>query len=227
MKSSVVLFSGGLDSTVCLGLAAKEFDNVIALSFSYGQKHSKELLSARKIVESYSNVEHVVVEFDAALWGGSSLTDGSLNIPLSVSKGIPPTYVPARNIIFLSFGLSVAEAKEAEAVYIGVNALDYSGYPDCRPEFIQAFRKVAELGQKRGVEGNAVRIMTPIIDMSKADIVRKAKEIGVPLELTWSCYSGGEKPCAACDSCRLRAKGFAEAGITDLALEGAVNESDG
>lgn len=219
MSKAVVIFSGGLDSTVCLGLATSQFDKVFALSFDYGQRHSRELRSAKQIIARYPEVEHLVVNFDAGKWGGSSLTDATKAIPESLSDEIPNTYVPARNIIFLSFALSVAEAKEAEAVYIGVNALDYSGYPDCRPEFIEAFEKVAELGQKRGIEGNPVKVLTPLIKLTKAGIVKKAIELGVPVELTWSCYQGGESPCGVCDSCRLRQKGFFEAGITDPALE--------
>lgn len=219
MSKAVVIFSGGLDSTVCLGLAASQFDKVFALSFDYGQRHSRELRNAKQIIAKYPGVEHLVVNFDAGKWGGSSLTDATKAIPESLSDEIPNTYVPARNIIFLSFALSVAEAKEAEAVYIGVNALDYSGYPDCRPEFIEAFKKVAELGQKRGVEGDPVKVLTPLIKHTKAGIVKKAIELGVPVELTWSCYQGGELPCGVCDSCRLRQKGFFEAGISDPALE--------
>lgn len=219
MSKAVVIFSGGLDSTVCLGLATSQFDKVFALSFDYGQRHSRELRNAKQIIARYPEVEHLVVKFDAGKWGGSSLTDATKAIPESLSDEIPNTYVPARNIIFLSFALSVAEAKEAEAVYIGVNALDYSGYPDCRPEFIEAFEKVAELGQKRGVEGDPVKVLTPLIKLTKAGIVKKAIELGVPVELTWSCYQGGESPCGVCDSCRLRQKGFFEAGITDPALE--------
>lgn len=220
MSKAVVVFSGGLDSTVCLGLAKEEFDNVIALSFDYGQRHSRELQNAGRIIARYPGVEYLTVNFDASMWGGSSLTDHNIDVPDNSSDDIPNTYVPARNIIFLSFALSVAEAKGADAVFIGVNALDYSGYPDCRPEFIDAFQKMAELGQKRGVEGDPILVRTPLIDLSKADIVRKAIELKVPVELTWSCYQGGERPCGICDSCRLRQKGFSEAGVIDKALEG-------
>lgn len=218
MGKAVVLFSGGLDSTVCLGIAVNDFDHVTALSFDYGQRHSKELQNAKQVIARYPSVEHLVIKFDAGKWGGSSLTDSNMIIPDGLQDGIPSTYVPARNIIFLSFALSVAEATNADAVFIGVNVLDYSGYPDCRPEFIKAFQEVARVGQKRGVEGNPVEIYTPLIDLSKAGIARMAVELKVPIELTWSCYSGGDSPCGVCDSCRLRAKGFAEAGIEDPAL---------
>lgn len=219
MSSVVVVFSGGLDSSVCLALAEKEFDKVYALSFLYGQRHSREIDSAEKIVARYKKVEHIVVDLDFRKWGGSALTDTSIDLPTeSQSDNIPVTYVPGRNIVFLSVALSFAEARGASSVYMGVNALDYSGYPDCRPEFIDAFRKVAETGQKQGVEGQPVKIETPLIDLTKADIVRLAVENDVPLELTWSCYAGGDVPCGKCDSCRLRAKGFEEAGIQDPAL---------
>jgi 7-cyano-7-deazaguanine synthase len=163
--------------------------------------------------------DHLVVELDTTAWGGSALTDAAIDVPAGgTSEGIPTTYVPARNSIFLAVALGVAEARRLDGVWMGVNAIDYSGYPDCRPEFIEAFRQVAATGQKRGVEGNPVGIRTPLISATKAEIVRMGIESGAPLALTWSCYRGGDTPCGTCDACLLRAQGFAGAGVTDPAL---------
>jgi len=220
---AVVVLSGGLDSTVCLALAAgegeRESDGLVALTFDYGQRHGVEVERARLIADRYG-AEWLRVEVDASQWGGSALTDASVAVPVDCVDAdvIPVTYVPARNLIFLSVAMGVAEARDADAVYLGVNALDYSGYPDCRPEFIDSFRKTAALALKRGVEGRPVEIRTPLIDSTKAAIVRLGIEVGAPLELTWSCYLGGDAPCGECDACRLRAKGFAEAGVDDPAL---------
>jgi 7-cyano-7-deazaguanine synthase len=220
---AVVVLSGGLDSTVCLALAAGEgerkSDGLVALTFDYGQRHGVEVERARLVADRYG-AEWLRVELDASQWGGSALTDASVAVPVDGVDAdvIPVTYVPARNLIFLAVAMGVAEAREADAVYLGVNALDYSGYPDCRPEFIDSFRKTAALALKRGVEGRPVEIRTPLIDRTKADIVRLGIEVGAPLELTWSCYLGGDTPCGECDACRLRAKGFAEAGVDDPAL---------
>ena len=204
---------------MCLALAAREGDDVVALTFDYGQRHGVEVERARLIAGRYG-AEWLPVRLDASQWGGSALTDASLDVPVDgVDAGvIPVTYVPARNLIFLSVAMAVAEARDADAVYLGVNALDYSGYPDCRPEFIESFRRTAALALKRGVEGRPVDIRTPLIDLTKADIVRLGLEVSAPLELTWSCYLGGDRPCRECDACRLRAKGFAEAGVLDPAL---------
>ncbi|MBV8982240.1 MAG: 7-cyano-7-deazaguanine synthase QueC [Acidimicrobiia bacterium] len=219
---AVVVLSGGLDSTVCLALAAREPADgqpLVALTFDYGQRHRIEIDRASAVAGLYS-AQWLCVELDASQWGGSALTDASLAVPVDGGEedAIPVTYVPARNLIFLSVAMGVAEARDADAVYLGVNALDYSGYPDCRPEFIESFRQTAALALKRGVEGRPVDIRTPLIDLSKADIVRLGVEVGAPLQLTWSCYLGGERPCGECDACRLRAKGFAEAGVGDPAL---------
>ena len=212
------MLSGGLDSTVCLALAARE-GSVVALTFDYGQRHRVEIERARLVAERYG-AEWLCVQLDASQWGGSALTDASVDVPVDGVEAdvIPVTYVPARNLIFLSVAMGVAEARDAGAVYLGVNALDYSGYPDCRPEFIDSFRATAALALKRGVEGNPVELRTPLIDLTKADIVRLGVEVAAPLELTWSCYLGFERPCGECDACRLRAKGFAEAGVDDPAL---------
>jgi len=204
---------------VCLALAAREGGPVVALTFDYGQRHGVEIERARRIAERYG-AEWLCVRLDASQWGGSALTDTAIDVPVDGvdTDGIPVTYVPARNLIFLSVAMGVAEARDADAVYLGVNALDYSGYPDCRPEFIGSFRQTAALALKRGVEGRPVAIRTPLIDLTKAGIVRLALEVGAPMELTWSCYLGGDRPCGECDACRLRAKGFAEAGVADPAL---------
>ena len=216
-----MLLSGGLDSTVCMAVARADGHDVVAVCFDYGQRHRIEL-GCSAAVAAHFHAEHIVVSLNAGDWGGSALTDPTIAIPQTgtvSSAGIPVTYVPARNIIFLSIALGIAEARAADAVYIGVNALDYSGYPDCRPEFIEAFRVVAAVGQRRGVEGNPVQIVTPLLDLTKADIVRTGVTRGAPLQLTWSCYEGGAAPCGACEACVLRARGFAEAGIADPALE--------
>ena len=220
-RGAVVILSGGLDSTVCLAEATTTYDIVIALSIDYGQRHRVELERARLIASHY-DVEHVEQRLDLSSWGGSALTDASIEVPNAVDAAdgppIPITYVPGRNLIFLSLAVALAEARDCEAVFIGVNALDYSGYPDCRPEFIESFRATASLALRVGVEGAAVAIATPLIDLSKAEIVQRGIELGAPLDLTWSCYRGNEDPCGDCDSCVLRAKGFSEAGVADPAL---------
>lgn len=219
-KGAVVLCSGGLDSTVVMAMAMSESGKVIALTFDYGQRHSRELLAA-KAVASHYGVEQITVRINADAWGGSALTDSELEIPQAreIDSSIPVTYVPARNLIFLSVALGVAEARNADAVYIGVNALDYSGYPDCRPEFIASFQESARLGLKRAVEGNPIEIKAPLISMSKAEIIMAALEIGAPIALTWSCYQGGITPCGSCDACLLRQRGFDTAGVVDPAIE--------
>jgi 7-cyano-7-deazaguanine synthase len=215
----LVLLSGGLDSTVCLSLAAVEQGAApLALTFDYGQRHRTELDRAAGIAGHYRS-EHLVVHLDVSAWGGSALTDPAIDVPQAGSTvGIPVTYVPARNSIFLAVGLGVAEARGLDAVWIGVNAIDYSGYPDCRPEFIEAFRGVAATGQRRGVDGDPIDLRTPLISSTKEDIVRLGVDGGAPLHLTWSCYRGGDRPCGACDACELRARGFAGAGVADPAL---------
>ncbi len=213
----VVLLSGGLDSATTLAIAVEECSEVHALSFDYGQRHSRELESAKRIAEHYG-VKHKIIPLDLRSIGGSALTD-DIEVPErnleDIEKEIPVTYVPARNTILLSYALAYAEVIDADRIYIGVNALDYSGYPDCRPEYIRAFQEVARLGTKRGVEGRPIEIRTPLIHMTKAEIIKRGMELGVPYELTWSCYRGGEKACGRCDSCLLRLKGFMEAGYED------------
>ncbi|HZN14896.1 MAG TPA: 7-cyano-7-deazaguanine synthase QueC [Acidimicrobiales bacterium] len=211
-----VILSGGLDSTVCLAIADRDCDEVLAVTYDYGQRHKVEVGHAAAVAASYG-AEHLVVPIDLRGWGGSALTDDTIAIPDDGGAGIPVTYVPARNLIFLAVAVGIAEARDLDAVYIGVNALDYSGYPDCRPEFVDAFAATAALALKRGVEGNPVDVRAPLIAMPKADIVRLAIELDAPLHLTYSCYRGGDRPCGACDSCRIRAAAFADASIADPA----------
>ena len=218
MPGDLVVLSGGLDSTVCMALAAAGSDRApLALTFDYGQRHRVELDRAAGVAGHYRS-EHLVVHLDTSAWGGSALTDPAVDVPTGGSgDGIPVTYVPARNSIFLAVALGVAEARDLDQVWIGVNAIDYSGYPDCRPEFIDAFRGVAATGQRRGVEGDPIAIRTPLIDRTKEEIVLLGTGLDAPLHLTWSCYLGGDRPCGACDACRLRAQGFAAAGLDDPA----------
>ena len=217
-RHAVVLFSGGLDSTTCLAIARRDGFEPIALSFRYGQRHTVELDCARSIATT-SGVEHIVTDIDLGAFGGSALVDPSIEVPLEESsKGvIPVTSVPARNTVFLSFALALAEARGAHDIYIGVNAVDYSGYPDCRPEFIDAFQRVADLATREGVEGRRVTIHTPLIDLTKAEIVMLGSSLGVDYSVTSTCYdpdaTGGA--CGTCEACRLRAAGFAQAGLAD------------
>jgi 7-cyano-7-deazaguanine synthase len=217
---AVILLSGGLDSSTVLHLAKSEGDDCYALSFDYQQRHRRELEAARSIATTVGVVAHQVVNFDLRLWGGSALTDDRVDLPqdrdlAAMSESIPVTYVPARNTIFLSFALAYAEAIAASRVYIGVNALDYSGYPDCRPDYIEAMRSVFRLGTKQGREGEPIEIVTPLIDLKKTEIIQLGDRLGVPWAQTWSCYSGDSVPCGTCDSCRLRLAAFAELGMVD------------
>jgi len=217
-KKAVVLYSSGLDSSTCMAIARAEGFAPYAISFSYGQRHNYELSVARQNAKLIGAVEHLVVEFDLRLMGGSALT-ADIDVPKDgVGDYIPVTYVPARNTIFLSFALGWAEVLGATDIYIGVNALDYSGYPDCRPEYIAAYEKMANLATKAGVEGaSPLKIHAPLISMSKADIILHGVALGVDYSLTHSCYDPGPDglSCGKCDSCRLRLKGFAEAGLSD------------
>ncbi|MFP5378138.1 MAG: 7-cyano-7-deazaguanine synthase QueC [Acidimicrobiia bacterium] len=225
MSAAVVALSGGLDSTVCLALARADRHRPLALTFDYGQRHRAELARAAAVAD-HAGAEHLVVSIDLRGWGGSALTDDAVDVPSPSAGGpgagpVPVTYVPARNLVFLSIAVGLAEARHADAVYLGVNALDYSGYPDCRPEFVESFRATAALALKRGVEGRPVEVRTPLIGLTKAAIVRLGLELGAPLALTWSCYREVEAPCGDCDACALRARGFAEAGVADPALRTA------
>lgn len=213
-KRAVVLLSGGLDSAVTLYYALRKGYKCHCLIFDYGQRHKKEINSAKKVADTAGCVYQVI---NIGLpWKGSSLLDEGLKLPADRQVTIPSTYVPGRNIVFLSFALSCAEALGAEAVFIGAHAQDYSGYPDCRPEFYRAFTKAAKAGTKAGVEGNPIKIITPLINKNKSQIVKLGRKLDVPFEYTWSCYEGAESPCGTCDSCYFRAKGFKEAGLEDL-----------
>ena len=226
---AVVLLSGGLDSATALAIAQADGFQPYALSFRYGQRHTIELEAARRVAEALGAVEHVVAEIDLRVFGGSALT-AEAAVPkgrstAEMGDGIPITYVPARNTIFLAFALAWAETLEASDVFIGVNALDYSGYPDCRPEYVHAFEQMANLATKAGVEGRQhLHIHTPLIQLTKAQIIRRGLALGVDYRLTHSCYdpTPAGRPCGACDSCLLRAKGFAEAGVADPALTAAA-----
>ncbi|MDO7834063.1 7-cyano-7-deazaguanine synthase QueC [Sphingobium sp. HBC34] len=216
-KFAVVLLSGGLDSMVAGGLAREAGYHVLALSIDYNQRHRVELGAATRVAESLGAIRHIVLPLDLTAFGGSALT-ADIAVPKGgVGADIPVTYVPARNTIFLSLTLGLAEVAGASDIFIGVNALDYSGYPDCRPEFIDAFQAMATLATKAGVEGHPIRINTPLQYMSKADIVREAHRLGLDTGISWSCYdpTPDGKHCGLCDSCRLRSKGFEEAGLLD------------
>jgi len=221
MKSAVVLLSGGIDSTTTLAIAITEGYEAYALSFDYGQRHRIEMQAARRAADSLGAKEHRIAKIDLRVFGGSALT-GDIDVPkqrseTEIADGIPVTYVPARNTIFLAYALGWAEVIQAADIFLGVNAIDYSGYPDCRPEFIEAFQTIANVGTKAGVEGRRFQIHTPLIKFSKAEIIRKAVKLGVDLSLTHSCYdpSPDGLACGECDSCLLRLKGFREAGIQD------------
>jgi 7-cyano-7-deazaguanine synthase len=218
MKPAVCLLSGGLDSATCLAFARREGFECYALSFDYGQRHRIELDAAARIVASFGAARHLIIPIDLRMFGGSALT-GDVEVPKTgVAGGIPVTYVPARNTVFLSFALAWAEVLSCSDIFIGVNAIDYSGYPDCRPEFIDAFERMANLATKAGVEGRThVHIHTPLIHLSKSEIIKLGGSLGVDFGLTHSCYDPDSqgRSCGLCDSCRLRLKGFAEAGIQD------------
>jgi len=221
MKRAVVLVSGGIDSTTTLAIAIAEGYEAYALSFDYGQRHQIETKAARRVADSLGAKKHRSAKIDLRVFGGSALTD-DVDVPKQrsekeIAHGIPVTYVPARNTIFLAYALAWAEVIQANDIFLGVNAIDYSGYPDCRPEFIEAFETLAILGTKAGVEGRRFQIHTPLIKFSKAEIIRKAVELGVDLSLTHSCYDPSTEglACGECDSCLLRLKGFREARIKD------------
>jgi len=221
MKHAIVLLSGGLDSATTLAIARSQGYETYALSFDYGQRHKRELGAAKNIAQSLGAKKHIVAKIDNQILGSSALTD-DVDVPKSrsdkeISVGIPVTYVPARNTIFLAHALAWAETIGASHIFIGANAIDYSGYPDCRPEFIALFETLANIGTKAGIEGARLQIHAPLIKMSKADIVRKAVELDVDLSLTHSCYDPlpDGRACGQCDSCRLRQKGFREAGVKD------------
>ena len=216
---AVSLLSGGLDSTVTLAYALSEGFDVVPLTIRYGQRHVRELESAKAVVKHYGLKQHVIMDLDLSSFR-SALTRKDIAVPergstAEIGDDIPITYVPARNIIFLSIAAGLAESVDADRIFIGANAIDYSGYPDCRPEFFRAFETVLKVGTKAGVEGNPMIIEHPILRSTKADIVRLGVKLKAPLELTWSCYQGGDKACGKCDSCLIRLKGFEDAGTKD------------
>jgi 7-cyano-7-deazaguanine synthase len=217
---AVILLSGGLDSSTVLYQAKADQFDCYAISFDYQQRHRRELESALQIGRDVGVIAHQVVKFDLTLWGGSALTDNSLDLPrdrdlADMSQDIPITYVPARNTIFLSFALAYAEALNASRIYLGVNALDYSGYPDCRGDYLDAMQEVFRLGTKQGREGEPIEIIAPLLHLKKTGIIELGNKLGVPWQKTWSCYAGGEEACGVCDSCRLRLAAFQELGLND------------
>ena len=203
---AIVLLSGGLDSATTAAQAIADGYQVIALSLDYGQRHERELRAARVVAKHLEIQEHFITQVNLTQWGGSALTDPGLTVPTSGIEPdqIPITYVPGRNTVFLAIALSLAEAKGAEAIYLGINAIDYSGYPDCRPDYLAAYQELARLSSKAGLEGRAPRLIAPLILDSKVEIVQRAVKLGVPIAQTWSCYQGGDQPCGVCDSCRIR-----------------------
>ncbi|KAA3626138.1 MAG: 7-cyano-7-deazaguanine synthase QueC [Proteobacteria bacterium] len=217
MKKAVVLLSGGLDSTTTLAVALEQGYDCYALSFDYGQRHAAELAAARRVAQALGVREHKILHLGLNAIGGSALTDTGIDVPTAPSEGIPVTYVPARNTVFLALALGWAEVLGAQDLFLGVNAVDYSGYPDCRPEFIDAFEQLANLATKAGVEGARFKVHTPLIDLTKAEIIKTGARLGVDYGLTLSCYAAAddELACGRCDSCRLRAAGFEAAGISD------------
>ena len=219
-KNAIVLLSGGLDSTTTMAIAQSKGYTCYALSFRYGQRHSVELVAAKKIAQALKVVEHKIFDIDLSTFKGSALTDDNIDVPKKSTNGIPVTYVPARNTIFLSIALAWAEVLQAQDLFIGVNAVDYSGYPDCRPEYIQAYQSMANLATKAGVEGQKLVIHSPLISLSKAEIIKTGSNLEVDYSLTVSCYSADEqgRACRMCDACHFRKQGFIEAGITDPTL---------
>jgi 7-cyano-7-deazaguanine synthase len=217
MKRAVVLLSGGLDSVTALAIAKQQGFECYTLSFDYGQRHEAELAASTKLSKQLGAVEHKVINIDLRSIGGSALTDQNIDVPETEQDGITVTYVPARNTVFLSIALGWAEVLNAQAIFVGVNAVDYSGYPDCRPEFISAFEQVANLATKAGVEGNKLTVHAPLIDMTKAEIIQAGVKLGVDYSQTVSCYQADEQgqACGMCDSCRFRKQGFEQAGIAD------------
>jgi 7-cyano-7-deazaguanine synthase len=215
----IALLSGGLDSATAAALAREAGLRLVGLSLDYGQRHRRELEAAATLADALGMEEHHRLRVDLAAWGGSSLTDPALAVPSGgVQAGvIPSTYVPGRNTVFIALALSLAEARGAERVVLGVNAIDYSGYPDCRPDYLEAFQQLANLASRAGREGHAPRLWAPLLRLSKADIVREALRLQVPIASTWSCYGGGAEPCGLCDSCRIRDAALVEAGRPDLA----------
>lgn len=216
---AVILLSGGLDSATSAAQAIVDGYDLVAISFHYGQRHERELIAAKRVAKYLNIQDHFVVDVNLAQWGGSALTDSTVDVPTEGVKSgmIPITYVPGRNTVFLAIALSLAEARDAEAIYLGINAVDYSGYPDCRLEYLEAVQHLATLSSKAGLEGKAPKLVAPLVMDSKVDIVRRALQLKVPIHLTWSCYQGEDEPCGLCDSCRIRDRALIDAGRPDLA----------
>ena len=223
-RTSIALLSGGLDSATAAALALEAGDRVIGLSFDYGQRHRRELEAAATVAEHLGLAEHHRINVNLAAWGGSALTDAAIGIPTEgVQNGvIPATYVPGRNTVFIAIGLSLAEARGASRLVLGVNAVDYSGYPDCRPDYLEAFQSLADLASKAGREGHGTQLWAPLVEWSKTRIVEEALRLNVPIQTTWSCYSGGDEACGVCDSCRIRDAALREAGRPDLCSSASV-----
>ena len=219
LPTAIALLSGGLDSATAAALALEQGHRVIGLSFDYGQRHRRELEAAARVAEQLGLAEHHTIHVNLAAWGGSALTDSRIAVPSDgvQSDVIPSTYVPGRNTVFIAIGLSLAEARGAERLVLGVNAVDYSGYPDCRPDYLAAFQQLADLASKAGREGHGSQLWSPLVAWSKTRIVQEALRLRVPIAETWSCYSGGDQPCGVCDSCRIRDAALIEAGRPDLA----------
>ena len=216
--TTVALLSGGLDSTTAAAIAIEKGEQVIGLSLDYGQRHRRELVAAAELANHLNLLEHHVLKVNLGSWGGSSLTDLKQTIPRKgiVKDIIPNTYVPGRNTVFIAIGLSLAEARGARRLAMGINAMDYSGYPDCRPDYLETYQKLANLSSQAGREGRSIKLWAPLITWNKVKIVNEAIRLGVPIERTWSCYLGEEKACGECDSCRIRDKALKEAGHPDL-----------
>ena len=227
--TAIALLSGGIDSATAAAIARAEGYQVIALSLRYGQRHERELDAAAKVARALGIEEHYTVDVNLAQWGGSSLTDTSLSLPQGGVQPdiIPSTYVPGRNTVFIAIALSLAEAKGAQAIYLGINAVDYSGYPDCRPEYLAAYQNLANLSSKAAIEGKAPQLIAPLVRDSKVDIIRRALDLGVPIAETWSCYEGAIEPCGLCDSCRIRDRALIEAGCPELATSIGRQLADG
>ncbi|MEM3396487.1 MAG: 7-cyano-7-deazaguanine synthase QueC [Thermoplasmata archaeon] len=215
---AVVLVSGGLDSATVLGIAKSKGYEIHAISFVYGQRHKRELACAKKLCKFFEVKEHKIIKLNLDTIGGSALTDKSIDVPLAthkIGKDIPPTYVPARNLIFLSIAGAYAEVIDADAIFIGANQVDFSGYPDCREEFLNAFEETLAKGTKVGVSGKRIKVLAPLLHMTKGEIIKKGIQLGVPYEFTWTCYKGGKLACGKCEACILRLKGFRDAGYED------------
>lgn len=219
MPNAIILLSGGLDSATAAAQALADGYDLIALSFRYGQRHQRELEAAQVIAHALGIQQHHLLDVNLAQWGGSSLTDCTSPLPQDGVQPdkIPSTYVPGRNTVFIALALALAEATQSEAIYLGINAVDYSGYPDCRPAYLEAWQHLAQLSSKAGLEGKAPRLVAPLVLDTKVDIVHRALALGVPIEATWSCYQGGAEPCGRCDACRIRDQALIYAGRPDLA----------